>query len=111
LRYPPAKEDATMKRFLCVVGLAAALSLTWGGSAFATDQDTFNKLIAKVAPTVNSLATNFKPKLACACVSNLLPGVVALDSLGEINCELPGFAPDGSFGGFLVCNGDFVVLH
>jgi hypothetical protein len=57
-----------MKRFLCVLGLAA-LSLTWEGSGFATTQDTFNKLIAKVAPTDASLLTNFKPKLACACVS------------------------------------------
>ena len=45
-----------MKRLLCVLGLAAAMSLTWGGSAFATDHDVFNKLVAKVAPTVRCWA-------------------------------------------------------
>jgi hypothetical protein len=100
-----------MKRFLSVLGLAA-LSLTWEGSAFATPQDTFNKLIAKVAPTLASLETNFKPKLACACVSSLLPGFVVFDQVdGELTCGLPTFGPDGSIFSLGFCPGDFVVVH
>jgi hypothetical protein len=108
---------ATMKRFLCVVGLAAAVSLTWGGSAFATDQDTFNKLIAKLAPTESSLVANFKPKLACTCVSGPVssvihkPGVVVLANSTDLDCGVPIFNPDGSLAGFVFCVGDFVVVH
>jgi hypothetical protein len=101
-----------MKRILCVLGLAV-LALTWGGSAFATtDQDTFNKLIAKVAPTLANLEENFKPKLACACVSSLLPGFVVFDQVdGKLTCGLPTFGPDGSIFTLGFCDGDFVVVH
>lgn len=98
-----------MKRFLCVLGLVA-LSLTWGGSAFATDQDTFSRLIAKVAPTFDSLFVNFKPKLACDCLSGNQPGVLA-GNTGNIFCLLPIFNPDGSLGSVGTCEGGFVVLH
>jgi hypothetical protein len=61
------------------------MSLTWGGSAFATDHDVFNKLVAKVART---------------------------DSAGgHMQCAIPGFNPDASLGFLNFCNGDFVVIH
>ena len=56
-----------------------------------------------MAPAEESLFTNFKPKLACACVSDAAPGVVMLDSLGNIECGLPNFNPDGSVGGLSNC--------
>jgi hypothetical protein len=54
---------------------------------------------------------NFKPKLGCACVSDLTPGFVAIDDIGHVNCALPNFNPYGSLMGEGLCNGDFIVLH
>jgi hypothetical protein len=75
-----------------------------------TDQQTFNKLVAKRAPNESPLIDDFKPKVVCGCVSNLNPGVVVLDAVGHLNCAIPSFNGDGSVSGLTNCNGDFVVL-
>jgi len=98
-----------MKRILCAFGLAA-LSLTSGRLAFATDLDNFNKAIAKAAPTTDALRASFKPKHLCMCVSNLLPGALEFDLTGHFNCATPTFNPDGSLFILGVCNGDFVIV-
>jgi hypothetical protein len=100
-----------MKRILCAFGLAA-LSLTWGRLASATDLDNFNKAVAKAAPTIDALDASFKPKHVCTCVSDLTPGVLVLDLAMHFNCALPSFKGDGSFAGFTsLCGGDFVIVR
>ena len=98
---------------LRVAGLAtlALLGILQAPAGATTDQETFKKLIAKFAPTELSLRQNFKPKIGCACVSDLLPGFVEVDPSGRVNCGTPSFNPDSSLSGISFCNGDFVVLH
>jgi hypothetical protein len=93
-----------MKRILCAFGLAA-LSLTWGRLASATDldnfnKDNFNKAVAKAAPTIDALDASFKPKHVCTCVSDLTPGVLVLDLAMHFNCALSSFKLDGGVAGF-----------
>ena len=79
------------------------------GPAVATDQDTFNKLIAKVAPM--SGQTPFKPRVACACPSPIYttPGVV-VNVAGAITCWTPTFDASGALSGpFNSCD-NFAVL-
>jgi len=80
-----------------------------------TDQDTFNKLVAKLVPDAATLAVNFKPKLRCTCNDGTfqhygIRGVVVLQS-GTVSCGAPSFNADGSFSGFsLFCN-PYLIIH
>jgi hypothetical protein len=96
--------------------LAALLMIGLSASpASATDQNTFNKLIAKAAPPIGVLTTpgNFKPKLPCICTADLSLGFVAVDGTGHrAECWAPSFNPDGSLASESFCSGnDFIVLH
>jgi hypothetical protein len=96
--------------------LAAALMLVGmlqAPTGAATAQEAFNKLLAKYSLNAVDVYSNpdlFKPKVACGCVSNLLPGFVAVNG-SILDCELPQFNPDGSLMTFSSCGGDFIVLH
>jgi hypothetical protein len=79
-----------------------------------TNKTTFDKLVAKVAPNAaNVTAKNFKPRVACTCVSTVLaPGFLVTSGPDRlVGCATPAFKGDGSFNGTLeLCPGDFVVL-
>lgn len=97
-----------MRTFAFAV-IATMLGLALSTPSFAgTDQQTFNKLIAKfLAPK-----GKFKPRVACLCLANSQPGYIlqvpALDA--PIYCVLPTFNTDGSLDGTPNCQGEFVIL-
>jgi hypothetical protein len=95
-------------RLLTGLALLGALA----SPARATDQDTFNKLIAKVAPTI-SFSTPFKPRVACACPDtsgNQIPGV--LSKLGSlVSCVMPGFDAAGALDATSLCENYVVLGH
>jgi len=69
-------------------------------SALATDQQKFDKLIAKYATTVNDIFNGFKLKGACVCMN----GGAAQNDAGvlyrsgnHVYCGLPSFTPAGDF--------------
>jgi|AmaraimetFIIA100_FD_contig_71_2634761_length_894_multi_3_in_0_out_0_2 hypothetical protein len=81
--------------------------------AVATDQDTFNKLIAKVATTV-VFGQKLIPKVACAChdgsVDEGKAGFVETVGVGgTIKCGIPGFDATGTVQVVGECN-PFEVL-
>ena len=91
-----------------------ALCLICVAPALATDQDTFNKLIAKYAP--NGVNMPLKLKSACACFDLPQPQagfIVALFGTGPspfLKCDVPlTFGADGSLQTFTVCE-NFAVL-
>ena len=83
------------------------------GPAVATDQDTFNKLIAKVAPLLTFMpGQKFKPTVACACPntgSGASPGFVVNNGASQIVCGIPTFDASGTLNGYSDCS-DFAVL-
>ncbi len=98
--------------------LMLALLLVGLGPARAThaaDQDTFDKLVAKVAPDVNGFFTTFKPKLACICSDKSTPGVVAQNATlgGTVSCWTPSFDAQGKLASMEACGvgATFEVLH
>jgi hypothetical protein len=93
-------------RGLTALGLASALATP----VLASDQETFNKLIAKYAAT----ATNPKPKAACACTEfdPPKPGFVEVLNFGsgdQVFCILPQFDANGHMTGSGFCT-HFEVL-
>jgi hypothetical protein len=83
-------------RFLTGVALLGALA----SPARATDRDTFNKLIAKVAPSIVP-GQPFKPRVACGCPDtsgNQIAGVLS-QSGSVVSCLLPSFSAVGTFSG------------
>jgi hypothetical protein len=63
-----------MRRILKVAGLVGLILSVMAASAHSgTDQEKFEKLIAKSAPHADDLITRFKPKFGCTCVRP--PGV------------------------------------
>jgi hypothetical protein len=99
-----------MHRLLGTISLLATLALPFGAVATATDEQTFDKLIGKVAPNATDLFEKFKPRFACACLTNRSPGVVTRDSEGLVRCGSPGFASDGKVIVLSFCSGEFEVL-
>src|SRR5215831_13290569 len=99
---------------LRTLSAAVCAVLVLSASARATDQDTFDKLVAKaekLAPSTVTLTAQFKPKRACFCLSDSLFGVVATNPLkgaGPIGCAAPVFDGNGSIVTFSFCAGDFV---
>jgi hypothetical protein len=96
-----------------ILGVLAVLA---GGftarPAAATDQDTFNRLIAKVAPTFTAApGQRFKPTVACACVGSgpATAGFVVTDGSGNIVCGIPQFDASGTVLGYTFCI-NFVAL-
>jgi hypothetical protein len=80
--------------------------------ARATDQDTFNKLIAKVAPSL-TLGQPFKPRVACACPDasdNQIAGVLTQGG-GVVSCLLPGFTAAGALVSESFCENYVVLGH
>jgi hypothetical protein len=102
------------------LGLLAVLGggLT-AAPAAATDQDTFNKLLAKVAPLESGLGQNFKPKAACACpndgVNPARAGVLVSEPIvggkPDIRCAIPSFDADGKVFALTFCDGFAVLGH
>jgi hypothetical protein len=78
-----------------LVVLAGALN---AGPAGATDEQVFNKFIAKVAP--NFALPPPKPRVACVCLDAspvyLAPGFLLTEFGPAVRCEVPSFAADGS---------------
>ena len=71
-----------------------------------------NKLIAKVAPTIN-FSTPFKPRVACACPDtsgNQIPGVLS-QSGGVVSCFLLGFDAAGALDAISLCENYVVLGH
>jgi hypothetical protein len=100
-----------MHRLLGTISLLATLALPFGAVATATDEQTFDKLIGKVAPNATDLFEKFKPRFACACLTTPSPpGVVMRDSGGLVRCGSPGFSSDGKVIVFSFCSGEFEVL-
>jgi hypothetical protein len=94
------------------LGLLAVLAGGFtAGPAAATQQDTFNRLIAKVAPTF-PIGPNVTPKVACACPNDgSIPesaGFV-VNTGGDIVCGIPTFDSSGSVLQINACH-DFAVL-
>ena len=92
-----------------LVVLAGALS---AGSAGATsDQEVFNKFLAKVAP--NFAFPPPKPRVACVCLEappvHLAPGFLLTEFGPLVRCEVPGFAADGSTLSLTACDTYVVV--
>ncbi len=96
------------------LGLLAVLA---GGvtarPAAATDQDTFNRLIGKVAPQFTpGQKTPAKMKVACVCHELGVydqPGFVFTD-VGGVYCAVPlGYAADGTIISIADCE-NFVAL-
>lgn len=101
-----------MHRPLGTATLLATLTLPLGATALAgSAEETFDRLIDKVAPAASSLFIKFKPRLACACFDSSppAPGVVVTDNGGRIRCGLPAFDGSGNVFSFSFCN-DYEVL-
>jgi hypothetical protein len=80
--------------------------------AVATDEDTFNKLIAKVAPTFVS-GQKITPRVACACPndgSSTVGAGFVLNDGGNIVCALPSFV-SGTLFNFAECHNFAVLGH
>jgi hypothetical protein len=94
-----------------MLGLLIMLAVGFtAGPAAATDQDTFNKVIAKVAPSLG-LGLPFKPRVACGCPDtsgNQIAGVLT-QSGGVVSCLLPGFTATGALVSESFCE-NYVVL-
>ena len=100
----------SMRRFVTAVLLGMVLGqVAVPSAAFATDQQTFNRLIDKSAPNVFALLDSFKPKVGCACIGSAEPGVLAENS-GLVTCFLPIFNPNGAVTNFSACLSSYVVL-
>jgi len=99
-------------KWLAGIFLVVALALS-RVTAFATDQDSFNKLIAKYAPR---LGPGFKPKSACACTESFpaRAGFVISTDVGQatpqLYCAVPLlFGGDGTLFSSATCQ-HFEVL-
>jgi len=93
-----------------ITGLALLGALV--GTAHATDQDTFNKLIAKVAPSLG-IGLPFKPRVACGCPDasgNQIAGVLTQGG-GVVSCLLPGFDTAGALDATTFCENYVVLGH
>jgi len=93
-------------RFLTGLALLRVLA----SPARATDQDTFNKLIAKVAPSLG-IGLPFKPRVACGCPDasgNEIAGVLTHGG-AVVSCLLPGFDAAGALDATSFCE-NYVVL-
>jgi hypothetical protein len=97
------------------LGLLAVLAGTFTARpAAATDQDTFNRLIGKVAPQFTP-GQHAKMKVACVChdpAEPNQPGFVFTDDggLGQVHCGVPfAYEYDGTLGGVVYCD-NFVAL-
>ena len=77
--------------------------------ARATDQDVFNRLIARLAPPVD-LTKPYRPKVGCVCHDPSFeqglarPGALLTDAMGNVRCGVPGFFPNGSIMNFFFCD-------
>lgn len=95
-----------MRRFV----IGALFVVLVGTPAFAgTDQQAFNKLLAKLTGN----AKKFDPRVACVCVPSGQPGyIIQVPALNTpIYCVAPTFNPDGSFASHESCPGNtFEVL-
>ena len=96
-------------RYFAFATTTAMLGLVLTVPSFAgTDQETFNKLIAKFLAPKNK----FKPRVACVCLANNQPGYVlqvpALDA--PVYCVVPTFNTDGSLDTTPNCQGEYVIL-
>lgn len=95
-------------RFLTGLALLGVLA----SPAHATDQDAFNKLIAKVAPSL-SFGQPFKPRVACGCPDasgNEIAGVLTQGG-GVVSCLLPGFDAAGALVSTSFCENYVVLGH
>ena len=95
-------------RFLTGLALLGALA----SPARATDRDTFNKLIAKVAPSI-APGQPFKPRVACGCPDtsgNQIAGVLQKNG-SVVSCLLPSFSAAGTFSGASLCENYVVLGH
>jgi hypothetical protein len=93
-------------RFLTGLALLGALA----SPARATDQDTFNKMFTKVAPSLGP-GQPFKPRVACGCPDtsgNQIAGVLQKNG-SVVSCLLPSFSAAGTLAGGSICE-NFVVL-
>jgi hypothetical protein len=93
------------------LGLLGVLALGLPSASGATDQQTFARLIGKVAPAF-ALGQKITPKVACVChesVQFARPGFVLTDGAGLVKCGVPGFTADGTADAITFCN-DFVAL-
>ena len=97
-----------MRYALAVLSLVLA---PLGATASATDQQVFDKLMKKVAPPASDLVDKFKPRFACACMSDAppSPGVILRDNNGKIFCGKLIFNGDGEFAAYFGCS-DFEVI-
>ena len=78
--------------------------------ARATDRDTFDNSIAKVAPSLG-IGLPFKPRVACGCPDpsgNQIAGVLQKNG-SVVSCLLPSFSAAGTLAGGSICE-NFVVL-
>jgi hypothetical protein len=99
-----------MRRFVTALLLGVVLGqVAVPGAAFATDQQTFNRLMEKSAPNVFALLDSFKPKFGCACIPSGERGVLA-ENVGLVNCFLPIFNANGEVTNFSACLSQYVVL-
>ena len=100
-------------RYWTLALLAALAAGVTARPAAASDQDTFNRLIGKVAPqfTVGQ-KTPAKMKVACVCHAPGVtdqPGFVFTD-VGGVYCGVPlGYAADGTITLLADCD-NFVAL-
>jgi hypothetical protein len=101
-------RNGTIVRWGLLAVLAGGLTAR---PAVATDQDVFNKFIAKVA--VSEALSPFKPRVACVCLQATVglerTGYLVFEGNSIVRCSVPNFKPDGSIAGLLFCDTYAVV--
>ena len=93
-----------------IVGLALLGALV--SPARATDRDTFDNSIAKVAPSLG-IGLPFKPRVACGCPDpsgNQIARVLTQGG-GVVSCLVPGFDAAGALDATSFCENYVVLGH